>query len=101
MANIDMPNIGAIIPTVRGRKIAYAIFAAISLVAGNTLVFYAATVGQIPLWLIGVTAVITNTAPAFSAVAIANAVKPAEGQAVTPVVSDVSVIDGLIDTTPV
>ena len=73
MANIDIPSVGAIIPTVKGRKIAYAIFAAISFVAGNTVIYFAATVGKVPLWLIGVTAVINNSVPAFSAIAIANA----------------------------
>lgn len=104
MANIEMPSIGAIIPTARGRKIAYAIFAAVSFVVGNAVVFYAATSSSIPIWLIGATAVITNSAPAFSALAIANAVKPvAQTETVIvdqPVVS-VPVIDGLIDTTAV
>jgi hypothetical protein len=66
-------NIGAIIPSVRGRKIAYAVFATISFVTGNAVVFYSATGSSAPLWLVGLSAVIANSAPAFSAIAIANA----------------------------
>ena len=68
-----MPDIGAIIPSVKGRRIAYAIFALVSFIAGNALVFCAATLDTVPTVLIGITAIITNSAPAFSAVAIANA----------------------------
>jgi hypothetical protein len=66
-------NIGAIIPSVKGRKIAYAIFAAVSFVTGNAVVFYSATGASAPVWLVGLSAVIANSAPAFSAIAIANA----------------------------
>jgi hypothetical protein len=72
MAQIDIPNIGAIIPTVRGRKIAYAAFALISLIVGNALIFSATVYGQAPLWLVGIAAVVTNTAPIFSGIAMAN-----------------------------
>lgn len=77
-ATIPVPDIGAIIPSVKGRRIAYALFALVSLFAGNALVFCAATLDSVPTWLIGLTAVITNSAPAFSAVAIANAKAPVE-----------------------
>ncbi len=73
MSQIDIPNIGAIIPTVRGRKIAYAVFAVVSLVVGNALIFSATVFGQPPIWLIGVAAIVTNTAPIFSGIAMANA----------------------------
>jgi hypothetical protein len=72
MANIELPNIGAIIPTVRGRKIAYAVFALVSLVVGNALIFASTVYGQVPLWLVGIAAVVTNTAPIFSGIAMAN-----------------------------
>lgn len=78
MTQVDVPQIGAIIPTVKGRKIAYAVFALISFIVGNAVVFCAATNGDVPVWLIGLTAVVTNSAPAFSALAIANASKPEE-----------------------
>lgn len=75
-ATIPVPDIGAIIPSARGRKIAYAIFALISIIAGNALIFCATTMEAVPVWLIGITAVITNSAPAFAGLAIANAKTP-------------------------
>lgn len=75
-ATLPVPDIGAIIPSAKGRKIAYAIFALISLIAGNALVFCAATMETVPGILIGITAVITNSAPAFAGLAIANAKQP-------------------------
>lgn len=75
-ATLPVPDIGAIIPSAKGRKIAYAIFALISLIAGNALVFCAATMETVPSILIGITAVITNSAPAFAGLAIANAKQP-------------------------
>ena len=75
-STIPVPDIGAIIPSAKGRKIAYAIFALISLIAGNALVFCAATMETVPGILIGITAVITNSAPAFAGLAIANAKTP-------------------------
>lgn len=75
-ASTPVPDIGAIIPTVRGRKIAYAIFALVSFIAGNTAVFCAITMDSVPVWVIGLTAVISNSAPAFAGVAIANAKTP-------------------------
>lgn len=75
-ANIPVPDIGAIIPSVKGRKIAYALFALVSFLAGNAAVFCAITMDSVPVWLIGLTAVITNSAPAFAGIAIANAKQP-------------------------
>jgi hypothetical protein len=71
-------NIGAIIPSVKGRKIAYAIFAVVSFITGNAVVFFSATGTSAPIWLVGLSAVIANSAPAFSAIAIANATSPKE-----------------------
>lgn len=75
-ATIPVPDIGAIIPSAKGRKIAYAIFASISFISGNALIFCAATMSSVPVWLIGITAIITNSAPAFAGLAIANAKQP-------------------------
>lgn len=69
--------LGAIIPSSKGRKIAYALYSLAAFVVGNTAVYIAATTGEAPSWLIGATAVINNIAPIFGAVAIAN-VKPSE-----------------------
>lgn len=70
---VAQPDLGSIIPSVKGRKIAYAIFAAVSFIVGNSVVFFSATGTTAPVWLIGLSAVIANAAPAFSAIAIANA----------------------------
>jgi hypothetical protein len=94
MANIDMPHIGAIIPTVKGRKIAYAVFAACSILVGNAIVFASIAFGTVPLWLVALGAVVTNTAPVFAGIAIANATNT-----VTPV--ETVNVNKLIDTTPV
>ena len=66
-------EIGAIIPTPRGRKIAYSIYAGLSLVIGNTVVAYAAIEVAQPVWLVVASAVVANLAAPFSALAIANA----------------------------
>lgn len=76
-STVPVPDIGAIIPTPKGRKIAYAIYALVAFVVGNALVFTAAVFDTVPAVLIGLTAVVTNSAPAFSALAIANA-KPSD-----------------------
>jgi hypothetical protein len=68
-----MNTIGAIIPSAKGRKIAYAVFSLVSFLVGNAAIYIAATTGQAPEWLIGATAVVNNIAPIFGAVAIANA----------------------------
>lgn len=77
------PTLGAVIPSARGRKIAYALYALTAFVVGNTVVFYAATQTDVPSWLIGAVAVVNNIAPVFGAVAIANA--PTTPKAVKPV----------------
>ncbi len=64
--------LGAIIPTVKGRKIAYAVYALASFLVGNAAIYLAATSSSIPMWIVGATAVINNLAPVFGAVAIAN-----------------------------
>lgn len=89
MAQIDMPSIGAIIPTVRGRKIAYAIFSIISLVVGNAIVFASTAYGNVPLWLIASGAVVANTAPIFGGIAIANATEPVSKVDIPEVVPEV------------
>ena len=73
VAALPSVDLGVIIPTVKGRKIAYVIFAIIAFVAGNSAIYCATVFHSVPLWLTGITAVITNAAPAFSAIAIANA----------------------------
>lgn len=73
IAALPTADLGVIIPTVKGRKIAYAIFAATALVITNTAVAFAALQEPWPAWLIVSVAVIGNLATPFAALAIANA----------------------------
>lgn len=66
-------HLGAIIPTARSRKIAYAIYAGVALVVGNAAVGIAAANIEQPVWLVIASAVVANLAAPFSALAIANA----------------------------
>ncbi len=75
-AQIPVPDIGAIIPTVRGRKRAYMAYAVIALVVGNATVFCATAWGTVPGWLIAAGAVVSNCAPIFASIAVANAKNP-------------------------
>lgn len=65
--------LGAIIPTAKGRKLAYAIYATVSLVVGNAAVGLAAANIDQPVWLVVASAIVANLAAPFSALAIANA----------------------------
>ena len=76
MSALPTPDIGAIIPSAKGRKIAYAIFAAVSILVGDAVIFAATVYGEPPVWLIGISAVLNNTAPVFASIAIANAKTP-------------------------
>jgi hypothetical protein len=69
----SVSDLGAIIPTVKGRVLAYGIFAAVSLVVGNTAVAYASIQTPFPAWLIIAVAVGNNLAVPFAALAVANA----------------------------
>jgi len=66
-------NIGVIIPTAKGRKLAYAIYVGISFLVTNTVVAYSTLELPLPAWLKIALAVIGNTAVAFGGIAIANA----------------------------
>lgn len=68
-------QLGAIIPTAKGRKIAYAVYAGVSLVVGNAAVGVAAANIEQPVWLVIASAIVANLAAPFSALAIANAKK--------------------------
>lgn len=69
-------DIGAIIPTVKGRKIAYAVYALAALVVTNVSIGFAATQTVFPAWLTVSLAVVGNLATPFGAIAIANAKTP-------------------------
>jgi hypothetical protein len=66
-------DLGSIITTVKGRKIAYAVYALAGLVVTNVSVGFAATQTAFPAWLTVALAVIGNLATPFGAIAIANA----------------------------
>ena len=66
-------HLGAIIPTAKGRRTAYAIYAGVALIVGNTAVGFAAANIDQPVWLVVASAIVANLAAPFSALAIANA----------------------------
>lgn len=66
-------HLGAIIPTARGRRWAYAGYALVSLVVTNTLIGFSAAQLDAPMWLVVASAIVANLAAPFSALAIANA----------------------------
>lgn len=66
-------HLGAIIPTAKGRRWAYATYAAISLAVTNTLIGFSAAQLDAPTWLVVASAIVANLAAPFSALAIANA----------------------------
>lgn len=70
---VDESHLGAIIPTAKGRKVAYAVYAGVSLVVGNAAVGLAAANIEQPVWLVIASAIVANLAAPFSALAIANA----------------------------
>lgn len=66
-------HLGAIIPTAKGRKVAYAVYAGVSLIVTNTLIGFSAAQLDAPTWLVVASAIVANLAAPFSALAIANA----------------------------
>jgi hypothetical protein len=66
-------SLGVIIPSVKGRKIAYALYAGLSLVITNVAVAFSAIGASNPAWLTISLAVVGNLAAPFGAIAIANA----------------------------
>lgn len=72
-------DLGAIIPSARGRVIAYAGFMLVSLTVTNVAVGFTAVGASFPDWLKIAIAVVGNLATPFGALAIANA-KPGTKQ---------------------
>ena len=66
-------DIGVIIPSDKGRRIAYAAYTAASLVVTNVAVGFTAAGATVPVWVIVSLAVVGNLATPFGALAIANA----------------------------
>ena len=73
LATLPASNLGVIIPTAAGRKIAYAVYAGASLIVTNTAIAFASLQAPFPGWLIVSIAVVGNLAAPFGAIAIANA----------------------------
>jgi hypothetical protein len=66
-------DLGVIIPSPKGRKIAYAIYAGASIIVTNVAVAFAAVQIAVPGWLVAAIAVMGNLAAPFAAIAISNA----------------------------
>ena len=66
-------DLGVIIPSVKGRKIAYAVYAGLSLLITNVAVAFSAIGATNPAWLTISLAVVGNLAAPFGAIAIATA----------------------------
>jgi hypothetical protein len=73
IAALPSVDLGVIIPSVKGRKIAYIVFALVAIVVGNIGVGFAAAGSGWPTWLVVAVAVTNNMAPLFAAIAVANA----------------------------
>jgi hypothetical protein len=73
---VELPanhDLGVIIPSDKGRRIAYAVYTAASLVVTNVAVGFTAAGAEVPVWVIVSLAVVGNLATPFGALAIANA----------------------------
>jgi hypothetical protein len=73
---IELPtghDLGVIIPSDKGRRIAYAVYTAASLIVTNVAVAFTASGTEVPTWVIVSLAVVGNLATPFGALAIANA----------------------------
>jgi hypothetical protein len=66
-------SLGVIIPTVKGRRIAYALYAGVSIIVTNLAVAFSAIGASSPAWLTISLAVVGNLAAPFAAIAISNA----------------------------
>lgn len=64
--------LGVIIPTVKGRRIAYGVYVFASVIAGAALNYCAVTTVQAPSWLLGVVSTVAYLGGAFGLTAIAN-----------------------------
>lgn len=73
VSQVQTQALGVIIPSAAGRKLAYAVYAGLSLVVTNVAVAFSAIGANNPAWLTIGLAVIGNLAAPFGALAIANA----------------------------
>ena len=73
IASLPNVDLGVIIPSAKGRKIAYIVYALIALVVGNVGVAYGAAGNGWPVWLVVAVAITNNLAVPFASIAVANA----------------------------
>jgi hypothetical protein len=73
LAALPAADLGVIIPSAKGRKIAYAGYALLALIVGNVGVGFAAAGIGWPVWLVVSVAIVNNLALPFGALALANA----------------------------
>jgi hypothetical protein len=73
IAALPSADLGVIIPTAKGRKIAYIAYSALALIVGNIGVGFAAAGTGWPVWLVVAVAIVNNLAVPFGAIAVANA----------------------------
>jgi len=76
-AELDAP-LGVLIPSVRGRKIAYAIYSIVSLILANITLSFSTLQAPLPGWLVISLTVVGNLAAPIGALAIVNAGKSAK-----------------------
>lgn len=81
---MNKDTLGIIIPSAKGRKLAYAIYAVASLVVTNITVAFASINVANPAWLTISLAVIGNLATVFGTVAIANVGTTSKNKEVMP-----------------
>lgn len=73
VAALPAVDLGVIIPSAKGRKIAYIVYACAALLLGNVGVGFAAAGEGWPTWLVVAVAVTNNLAVPFATIAVANA----------------------------
>ena len=73
IASLPAVDLGVIIPSVKGRKIAYVGYMLLALIVGNIGVGFAAAGEGWPIWLVVAVAITNNLAVPFASIAVANA----------------------------
>jgi hypothetical protein len=66
-------DLGAIIPSAKGRRIAYSAFALLSLIVSNVAIAFSSLGEPLPGWLVASIAVAGSLSVPFAALAVANA----------------------------
>lgn len=80
IASLPSADLGAIIGSVKARKIAYSVFALVSLVVTNTAIAFSTLQAPFPAWLLVSIGIVGNLAVPFAALAVANSKVPASAE---------------------